>query len=223
MFTRYNQTFTGMFKKPRAVVESFIYSEKSDFMHPLLFMIINAILVILPAMFLVNVPIEIHSAADNSQEAQLEVLSSWMASVGLRASTQFLPLMMIMLLVPMLTIAGVFFFRNETDGFYSNLILNSYLTGSVIPVLWAAIFVWIYTGEAIINPQISTAVPGILIAVTGVWIYKNYFDITDFPGWIRIISSFTAGYVAFLFMKGIAAGVIGYMIFAINRIMEIQS
>ncbi len=223
MVKNYIDTLKNLLLKPRNVVDGFIHSKDDhSFQHPFLFAVAGGIVVILLNTFLVNFSVQIDPGSIQAEDEQVRQIAEWVQVVTIRLSTQFLPLSMIFLLIPMLSLPGLLFFREQTDGFYSNLILNTYTVGASIIILIAAIPVWIFSGLPLTDPFMNSTLPGLMVAAVGIWVYKNYFSVSDVMGWIRILSSYISGYVLFIIVKGFAAGIIGYMIFAINRIRELS-
>lgn len=223
MVKNYIDTLKNLLLHPRNVVDGFIHSKEDySFQHPFLFAVASGILVILLNTFLVDFSVQIDPDSIQAEDEQVRQIAEWVQVVTIRLSTQFLPLSMVFLLIPMLSLPGLFFFREQTDGFYSNLILNTYTVGASIIILIAAIPAWIFSGLPLTDPFMNSTLPGLMVAAVGIWIYKNYFSVSDVMGWVRILSSYISGYVLFIIVKGFAGGIIGYMIFAINRIRELS-
>ncbi len=222
MIKSYLGTLGETYQRPRNVADSFVHTEQSVYQHPLIFMLMGAITVILLTSLFVNFQVDLSNLVPETENEQLQQLSEQIIVTDVRISTQFLPFILIILLVPMLSIAGMLFLRNYTEGFYTLLILNSYLVGSSIIPLLLLIPIWAFSGLPLTDPAMNTNIPGVIVGAAGIWVYKNYFKITDFLGWVRIISAFVTGYILFIFVKGLASSVTGYMIFALRRIAEVS-
>lgn len=223
MLSRYKNTIYELFSLPRNVVDKFVHSsDESQYTHPFWFILIGVVVVILLNSLLVNFSIEPElSDAEMENEQVVQIVTSMQQS-SVWMSTWLLPVSILLLLVPSLSVAGVFFFRNELEGFYSNLVLNTYAVGAAIPALLLMIPVWMFIDRPLTEPIMNSILPGILIAGVVLWLYKAYFYITDAMGWVRVLSSFITGYILFILLNGFASSVVGYMVFAIARIIEIS-
>jgi len=221
MIKQYIQTFKETFSHPRNVVDSFIHAEKSSYQHPFLFCLIGVLVILVINLFLIDFSFEPVTPETDGDHEHLQELAVWMDIAVVRASTQFLPLSMLLLLIPLLSLPGLFFFREQMESFYSNLILNSYTVGVTMASFLILIPIWSFLEIPFTDPFMNTTLPAIVIGALGLWVYRSYFRITGVMGWIRILSSFISGYILFIFVKGFAAGVVGYMLFAIARIMEL--
>jgi hypothetical protein len=221
MFKHYLDTLKETVNHPRNVVDGFLHSENRPFQHPFLFCVIGMALVIVLNTLLVDFSFEPQVPELDDDSEELREMAEWIQVSNVRASTQFLPFMMVFILIPMLSIPGLFFFREKIDGFFANLILNSYAVGASIIPLLAMIPVWILIDLPLTDPFMSTTLPAALVASIGIWVYKQYFQVSELLDWIRILSSFITGYVLFMVLSGFLSGVAGYMIFAVNRILEL--
>lgn len=224
MIKSYLRTFKAVFSNPRDVINPFVHNEKSIFMHPFKFLLIGVILVSGLNTLLVNFSFTLDATdldliSDSEQAVQI---AEAIQSVNILASTQFLPLAVMVLLVPMLTLGGLIFLRESTDGFYHNLILNCYAAGGTIIFLVFLIPFWIFSGLPLTDSIANTYIPGAVVAVGVIWVYINYLLPDTFLGRIRVISAYATGYIFYIFMSGFVSGVIGYMIFVINRIRELS-
>ncbi len=221
MLKDYLDTLKETINQPRNVVDEFLHSEDRKFQHPFLFCIIGMVLVVLLNTLIVDFTFEPHLPELDNDSEELREMAEWIQVSNVRASTQFLPLAMIFLLIPMLAIPGLFFFRDKMDGFFSNLILNAYVVGASIIPLLAMIPVWLFLDFPMTDPFMSTTLPAALIAAVGIWVYKQYFHASELLDWVRILSSYISGYLLFMIMNGFLSGVVGYMFFAVNRILEL--
>lgn len=222
MLNRYITTFKHSISHPRNVVDGFIDGEKNKFQHPFLFCLIGITVILILNSLFVDYSFTPQLTDLDSDDEQIQALAEWMEVANVRASTQFLPLMLGLIFIPMLSLPGLYFFREELHSFYSNLVLNSYVIGSSMVALLPLIPVLILVDLPLTDPFINATLPAILVASVGLWIYKQYFMVTSLMGWVKILSSYITGYVLFIVVKGFVAGVAGYMIFAIKRIMELS-
>ena len=222
MLNTYLTTFKHLFSHPRNVVDGFIDGEKNKFYHPFFYCLIGITGVLILNSLLVDYSFTPQLTDLDSDDEQIQALAEWMEVANIRASTQFLPLMLGLIFIPMLSLPGLYFFREELHSFYSNLVLNSYVIGSSMIALLPLIPVWIFVDLPLTDPLMNSTLPAILVASVGLWIYKQYFLVSSLMGWVKILSSYISGYVLFIILKGFVAGVAGYMIFAVKRIMELS-
>lgn len=222
MLQNYIKTFTNSVLHPRNVIDGFLNGEKNRYQHPFIYCSIGIAAVILLNTLLVDFSFTPQLTDVDSDDELVQALAEWMEIANVCASTQFLPLMMGLIFIPMLSLPGLYFFRDELHSFYSNLILNSYTVGSTMVALLLLIPVWMFADLPFTDPFMNSTLPALLTASVGLWIYKQYFLVTSLMGWIKILSSYISGYVLFVVVKGFVAGIAGYMIFAVNRILELS-
>jgi hypothetical protein len=193
-------------------------------MHPFKFILAGVIAVLLLSTLLVDFSFEPDAGTlvpDDLNE-QMQEVAEWIQVSNVRVSTQFLPLALVIIFIPMLSIGGLIFLRNELEGFYSNLILNSYAVGASMIALLPLIPVWMFLGYSLADPFVNSTLPAVLVAGVMIWIYQLYLRPAGLMDWIRLISSYATGYIFFVIMNGFFAGVIGYMLFMIYRIVELS-
>ncbi len=223
MLQNYLNTLKTLLSSPREVVDSFLSEEKSKYTHPFLFTAIGVILLVILNTLLVDFTIvpEPLDIGDDVDAEHLHQMSEWMQISAVLMATQFLPLMLLLLLVPMLSLAGLFFLKEKVTGFYNNLILNSYAVGASMISLIIMIPIWNFSGIPLTDPSVNVTMPAVLYSVIMLWIYQNYLMPDSFMDWIRLLSSYLTGFVLFVFMNNFIAGVVGYVIFVILRIIEL--
>jgi hypothetical protein len=221
MIQTYFQTIFQLLNQPRPVIDSFLKKGESKFTHPLIFVLIGAVFVTILNTILISFPTVASNTVSMNEAVQIELLSEWIDVISIRLSTQFFPLTLI-LLIPSLSLSGLFFFRNDTEGFYSQIIISSYAIGVSIPALLLAIPFWVLWEIPFSDPLMHTTIPAVLIVVIIFWIYKLYLNIPGFTGLLKNTSSLITGYLLFMLIKGLFASVTGYMLFAINRIRELS-
>lgn len=232
MLQNYKHTFSELLSFPRNVVDTFLHRDRqghdsdSKFLHPFKFLLVGVLLVFLLNTLLVDFSFEPDTSAampgNGEGSEQLEEIANWIQVSNVRASTQFLPVAILFLFVPMLALGGLLFLRNEIEGFYNNLILNSYAAGVAVASLLVMIPVWLFAGLPISDPFVNSTLPAVLVAGVMIWIYKQYLHPSSVMEWIRMISAYATGYILFIILNGFVAGVVGYMIFAIRRIAELS-
>lgn len=220
MIQIYLKTHYQLLKQPRLVIDSFIKNGESKFTHPFIFVLTGAVFVTILNTLFITFPTVASVAVPINESAQIDKIAEWIDVVSIRLSTQLFPLMLF-LLIPSLSLSGLFFYRNDTEGFYSQIILNSYAIGVSVMALPLAIPFWILRETPFSDPFMHTIIPAVLIAVVIFWIYKLYLNSSGFNGFLKSASTMIMGYLLFMIIKGLFAGVIGYMLFAINRIRDL--
>lgn len=223
MFSNYKKTLLSLLSHPRNVVDGFIHGNGTSFMHPFRFLLAGiAVLLLLNTLlvdFTINPqPNELGLDGENDQMAEI---AEWIQVSNVRASTQFLPLSLALIFIPMLALGGLIFLRDKTDGFYNNLVLNSFAVGAALVALPLLIPAWIFLGYPLTDPFVNSTLPAVLVAGVIMWIYNLYLHPSGLMDWIRLISAYTTGYIFYVILHGFVTGVIGYMGFAINRIREL--
>ena len=227
MLKSYIETFLQLCSTPRNVIDSFLDGGENGsgrFMHPFKFIMIGMVTILLLNTLLVDFSFEPDGGTlvpDEGNE-QMQEIAEWIQVSNVRASTQILPLALVFIFIPMLSIGGLIFLRNEMEGFYSNLILNSYAVGASMIALLPLIPIWMFLGYSLADPFVNATLPAVLVAGVMIWIYQLYLRPAGIMDWIRLISSYATGYIFFVIMNGFFAGVIGYILFMINRIRELS-
>ena len=224
MINNYIQTLKTLFTTPRNVIDAFVYEGHKSHMHPFKFLIIGALFITLLNSVLVDFTFTVDTSdldTITDSEQAIQIAEAIQIS-NVLASTQFLPVSMMLLLVPMLTIGGLIFLRENTDGFYNNLILNSYAVGTATLFLIFLIPFWMMTNTPFTTTIVHTSLPGVILAGVIIWIYSLYLRPDGIMGWIRLISTYATGYALYIIISGFVSGVIGYMVFVVNRIIELS-
>lgn len=174
----------------------------------------------IPFIIINSIFIDYSSISFPADPSTADRLAIWIEISNIRLSTQFLSLTLF-LSVPLLSLPALFFLREELEGFYSHLILNSYAIGASMLIILALIPFWIFLNIPISDPFLHTTFPSLFVGLTIIFIYSRYFEVHFVMGWIRILSSFICGYLLFMMVKGLFAGILGYMIFAVTRMAEL--
>lgn len=213
-------TCKELFTNPRNVVDPFINGERDRYLHPFKLCLYGALITLLLFTLLVNFSVDSAELPVDAEE-ELREMMEWIQVATIRVSTQFLPVMMVLLFVPMLSLAGLFFLRQKMEGFYSHLVLNSYAVGASLLPLLLLIPVWVFSGISLADPLVNTTIPAVIYSVVILLIYQKYLDTDELMNWIRLISSYITGFVLFIFLKSFAGGVIGYVIYVVRRIIEL--
>ena len=221
LMSRFYQTVRSMLNEPRQVIDSYLHGGSKDFMHPLLFCFIGAAIVIVLNTLFLDFSLE-HVAGDLEGESEaLRQLTYWTQIVSVRAATQFFPLSLIVLCIISLSAGAILFLRDKTNGFFDFLAINTYSIGASMVVLPLLIPVWAFSGQPLTDPFINSTFPAMVVAGIILWIYSLYFKPSGFLEWLRILSGYITGYVIYVLFSGFAASVLGYMIFAINRLSSL--
>lgn len=218
----YFHTIQELIKNPKNVASQFLKEDPAGGTHPFLCLVISAGLssVILaigfglaefPSFQITGIP----------EEEVARVIGAWISAADFRAFTQFLPLLMAILLTPALSVAGLFFYREQLNSFYRNLVLSGYLMSLVVLFQIVLIPVWLIAGDAYADPAYYRYVPAVIAALVLMRSYTQFFNANNAIMWVRIISVTASGYALFVFVGVFVNSVIGYMAFAVNRIMEV--
>lgn len=210
-----------MLTKPENVVDSFVLEEKTTFQHPFSFGLIGVIIVVALYSLVLGYRTPILAEFVSKDIDQYQQLTYWIQYANLKVSTILLPLSMFLLLTPSLAVSGLFFFRDNIDGFYYNLILNSYAVGASVIALLVLVPIWFIMPSTLFSPLITTYLPMILVGIVVLRIYERYLFMEGIRSWIQVVSNYVLGCVIFLMLESFSASIIGYFIFAVNRFLDI--
>jgi len=158
-----------------------------------------------------------------SENEDLRQLAEWTQVASVRAATQFLPLSMFFVLIISLAGGSMLFLRGKTGGFFDKIIINTYAVGASFVALPLLIPVWQFSGESLLDPFMNSTLPAMVVAGVILWIYRLYFNVDSFMDWIRILSAYITGYVIYVIITGFMSAVIGYVLFAVNRLSELSA
>ena len=216
-------TIRELFLHPRNVVDGFLSHQKGKYTHPFKLVvatsIITSAILILAGAFFWDLPDVTLAAGESKNIDQIQI---WVEAVSRAMITTYLPISTLFLLIPSLAASGLIFFRNELEGFYDNLILSTYTVAAanLFSLLWLPIL-WINSG--LISK--SSGRVSIAIAIVGfpiLWIYQKYFVQKTPISIVRQLSTTASGFILFIVLSGFFSGILGYMIFAIRRIVELS-
>lgn len=217
----YVRTFREMLIRPEKVVDSFVLKEKSNYMHPFSFGLIGVIIVIALYSLVLGYRTPILAEFVSKEIGQFQQLTYWIQYADLKLSTFLLPLLMFLLLIPSLSVPGLFFFREYIEGFYYNLILSAYAVGTSVVALLVLVPIWFLSPSTLFDSTITTYMPLVLVGIVIIRIYERYFLMEGIKSWIQILSSYTLGCIIFLMLESFSISMIGYFIFAVNRFIEL--
>ena len=217
----YVNTLREIFNNPEDVIDTFVLEEKTKFQHPFSFGLISVLIIV--ALYLLVFGYRTPTLVDIVSEDidQYQQLTYWIQYANLKVSTVLLPLSMVFLLTLSLSITGLFFFRDNIDGFYYNLILSAYAVSAAVLALLILVPVWFIFPSTLFDPFITTYLPLILVGVVVIRIYQVYFLMEGIQSWVQIISSYVLGSFIFLLLENFSASIIGYFLFAINQFIDI--
>jgi hypothetical protein len=218
MLKEYFKTLISTLKMPSDVIESSIKSAGSDYQHPFKFNLIGVLALVVIFLVLPDFTVTPDQPADNETALQLQ---QSILDVKVEAATHFLPLSMFLLLIISLSIPGLFFFRGQLDGFYSNLILNSMAVAAALPFTLLLTPFWYFAGLQPTHAFLSSYLPGMLLAGVILRVYSGYLSTNDAIMWMRMISSYILGFFIFLTLRDFGAAVLGYFLFALERLMDV--
>lgn len=226
----YISTIIELYSSPRNVIDSFLHSGEDQhhrYSHPFAFILISVVLVLI---FMNIIPVDYSfetagfqtETTDEAVNEQIAEITEWIEVSNVWAFTRFLPLSSALFLVPMLALGGLFFLRESLNGFYENLIMNTYMAGAAILLLLLLIPIWILSGLPVSDPMMNSTLPAVALAIPMLYLYRLYLHPDSLPGWVRLFSTYATGYILFAILTGFAAGLTGYMAYAINRILELS-
>jgi hypothetical protein len=129
---------------------------------------------------------------------------------------------MFLLHIIALSIGAILFLRGKTNGFFDNIIINTYSVGASMIALPILLPVWGLSGQPLTDPFINSTVPAMVVAGVILWIYNLYFRPSGFMDWIKILSAYVTGFVIFVLLSGILSSAVAYTITIIQRISEIS-
>jgi len=211
-----------MMTEPRQVIDSFLNGIRGSFLHPILFCVIGTIIVMLLNYLFVDFSFTPQTGEAIPKDKNLQRLAEWTQIISVRAATQFLPLTMLFLMIFSLSVGGILFLKGKTGGFFDHLVINTYAVGASLLFLIVMIPVWQLSGWSLLDPVMNSILPAAITAGVILWIYRLYFHVESFMGWIRILSSYITGFFLYTILAGFLSSVIGYMIFAVERLAEIS-
>lgn len=217
----YFRTIREMLTRPENVIDPFVLDKNDKFQHPFSFGLIGVILVIILYSMVLGYRTPMIADLMSKDINQYQQLAYWIDYANLKVSTFLLPLFMFLLLTPSLSISGLFFFRNEINGFYFNLILSSYAVGLSILALLIMVPIWFIMPSTLFDPFVTTYLPLGLTGVVVIRVYERYFLMEGVRSWIQVLSNYGLGCAIFLMLEIFSASIIGYFIFAVNRFLEI--
>ncbi|MFO7846376.1 MAG: hypothetical protein R6V27_07435, partial [Balneolaceae bacterium] len=172
---RYSKTFQILLTEPRQVIDSFLKTDDSPYTHPLLFCLAGAFAVILMNTLILDFNFELVAEDVPSDSETVRQMAEWIQVVSVRASTQFLPVSLILFGIASLSLGAILFMRDFTDGFFDHLIINSYSVGVAIIGLFILIPIWGFSGFSFTNSIVNSTIPAIIIAGIILWVYSLYF------------------------------------------------
>src|SRR5690625_2937222 len=109
---RYFYTLKSLLKNPHLVADPFVDDQPSNFTHPfrmLIYSVVISVALLLPCFVIADFPA---NQTDGISESELtRLIGVWISSEDFKAFTRLLPLYMTALLIPALSIAGLFFYR----------------------------------------------------------------------------------------------------------------
>lgn len=217
----YIKTFREILTKPEHVVDSFVLEEKAGFQHPFSYGLIGVIIIVAFYSLVLGYRTPILSEMISKEIDQYQQLTYWIQYANLKVSTVLLPFSMFLLLTPALAISGLFFLRENIEGFYYNLILSTYAVGTAVLSLLVLVPIWFFVPSTLFSPLITTYLPLVLVGIVVLRIYERYFFMEGILSWIQVLSNYILGSVIFLMLESFSASIIGYFIFAVNRFLDI--
>lgn len=210
-----------MLTHPENVIDPFVLEKGNKFLHPFSYGLISVIIIISLYSLVLGYRTPMLADLMSKDVGQYHQLTYWIEYARLKVSTFLLPLSMLLLLTPSLSIAGLLFFRERIEGLYYNLILSTYAVGTAVLALIILVPIWFILPSALFDSTITTYLPLALTGIVILRVYLRYFLIEGGRSWIQILSNYFLGIVIFILLENFTASVIGYFIFAVERFVEI--
>lgn len=205
------------------MIDSFLNESGDHYSHPLFFCLAGAIIVVALNTLIGDLSFNVKLDETVTENENLRQLAEWTQVASVRAATQFLPLSMFFVLIVSLAAGGMLFLRGKTGGFYDKIIINTYAVGASFVALPLLIPVWQFSGESLLNPFMNSTLPAMVVAGVILWIYRLYFNVDSFMDWIRVLSAYITGFVIYVIITGFMSAVVGYVLFAVNRLSELAA
>lgn len=212
-------TATGLFRQPVQVVDSFVEGHRGRYLNPFLYVALTALVLAFITSFVVSYPEtevtgadpgQIGGMTEETESFRMEQFQDVMEVVALMMNTQFLGFLNF-LLIPVLALTSMLFFRESNYRFYGHLILNTYAVGQANLALLILVPVWALFQAQITEPAIHLYPAIFLIGLILLMTYNRYFNINKMADWIRAFSALIIGYFFYSLIAGIVVAFIAFI------------
>jgi hypothetical protein len=221
-----SDTVIELYHRPANVIDFFIDGGRGKFLNPFLFTAIAALFLAFILSFVITYPDMEVTAADPEQVEQLseemegfrmQEFQNVMEITGVIINTQFLGFLNF-LLIPLLALGSLLFFRESHPGYFRHLILNAYAVGLSNVALLLMVPIWIIFQAQIMNPLIHLYPTAFLIGLVLLMTYNRYLLLNEMMDWIRAFSALIIGYFLYSLIAGFIVAIISFIVYMVQAI-----
>ncbi len=210
-------TVTDLFKQPVQVIDSFVEGSRENYLNPFLYVALSALVLALITSFIVTYPqAEVTGVAPEQMKEmegfRMEQFQDVMGVVALKMNTRFLGFLNF-LLIPVLALTSMIFFRESHSGFYGHLILNAYAVGQTNVTLLILVPVWALFQSQLTEPAIHLYPAVFLIGLVLLMTYNGYFHFDKMADWVRGFSALIIGYFFYSLVAGFVVAFIAFIVY----------
>lgn len=214
-----SDTVLFLYKEPVRVIDAFAEGPGREYLNPFLYVAISALVLAFLTTFVITYPeMEVTPADPGQIEAMSEEMQGFrmdefqeiMEISGLIMNTRFLGFMNI-LLIPVLALGSMLFFRESHPGFYRHLILNAYAVGQANAALLILVPVWILFQDQLTEPAIHLYPAAFLIGLVLLMTYNRYLSLDLMTDWLRAFSALIIGYFFYSLIAGFVVAVVAFV------------
>jgi hypothetical protein len=218
---RLSDTVIYLYKDPSIVIDSFVDGIKRKYLNPYLLVAISALFLAFIVSFVISYPEMEVTAADPEQAEQiseemegfrLEEFQQVMEITGVIINTQFLGFLNF-LLIPLLALGSMLFFRESHPGYYRHLILNAYAVGLANIAVLLMIPVWMVFQAQILTPAIHLYPAAFLIGLVLLMTYNRYLSLEEIMDWVRAFSALIIGYFFYSLIASFIVAIISFIVY----------
>jgi hypothetical protein len=218
---RLSDTVIYLYKDPSIVIDSFVDGIKRKYLNPYLLVAISALFLAFIVSFVISYPEMEVTAADPEQAEQiseemegfrLEEFQQVMEITGVIINTQFLGFLNF-LLIPLLALGSMLFFRESHPGYYRHLILNAYAVGLANIAMLLMIPVWMVFQAQILTPAIHLYPAAFLIGLVLLMTYNRYLSLEEIMDWVRAFSALIIGYFFYSLIASFIVAIISFIVY----------
>jgi len=218
---RLSDTVIYLYKDPSVVIDSFVDGVKGKYLNPFLLVAISALFLAFIISFVITYPEMEVTAADPEQVEQmseemegfrLEEFQQVMEVTGVIINTQFLGFLNF-LLIPLLALGSMLFFRESHPGYYRHLILNAYTVGLANIAMLLMVPVWMAFQTQIMTPAIHLYPAAFLVGLVLLMTYNRYLSLEVIMDWVRAFSALIIGYFFYSLIAGFIVAIISFIVY----------
>ena len=218
---RLSDTVIYLYKDPSIVIDSFVDGIKRKYLNPYLLVAISALFLAFIVSFVISYPEMEVTAADPEQAEQiseemegfrLEEFQQVMEITGVIINTQFLGFLNF-LLIPLLALGSMLFFRESYPGYYRHLILNAYAVGLANIAMLLMVPVWMVFQAQILTPAIHLYPAAFLIGLVLLMTYNRYLSLEEIMDWVRAFSALIIGYFFYSLIASFIVAIISFIVY----------